>query len=578
MNLSRSCLMVALAALWICAAADARADEISLEFGGKVQTDIRFRPTGVGIGEYYNRAELGSGVSRNENIIKLKLNAAYGDIGAVAEVDLVFYGYNRELEGYSGLTLREDVDPFRIEAHSAYIEAYDLFIDGLDLRIGQQVITWGVGDQFNPTNTINPLDLEDPLLFGEQLGNMMVKVDYSFLDTWTISGVLVPVFKPALLPDSGKLGLADVSRLPFVSDGLRRRIHSEFALSKLFVGPTLVRKAIPVTPETSFENMQFAFRVAGIVLEQDIALSYYYGRTDMPQAYANISSQVDGKICNPATSASNPECVNATIQTDTYLGYPRVQVAGLNLSGQIPLDWISDKLTAIGYRLELGVFFPEEAQIALIQATAISIAPKGEYDYGKFAGDRGRPAVVADTPFAKWAFGLDYTISRNVYVNAQWVHGFPDEYGAGDFITEGWKVMTGGVIDKAPLTTCQLEQDGTKCAREWLRPRLGDYLVFGLDFRFLSDKLLLRMFTIWDMSGMHLDTYNADTGQRERTHYSMFTSEGFSAVLYPELNYTFGNGLELGAGALLMLGKEHTRFGDPAGGGHQIFTRARFSY
>ena len=559
-------------------AGEARADELQLDFGGRVQADLRFGLQEVGIGEYYNRVEQGSGISRNENIVKLKLNASYGNFGAVAEVDLVLYGYNRELDGLGSLALREEIDPFRVEVHAAYVEAFDLFIDGLDMRVGQQVVSWGKGDQFNPTNNLNALDLEDPLLFGEQLANMMVKLDYSFKDVWTITGVLVPVFKPALLPQSAKIGVAAVDRLPFVSDGLRHKIHAETALSRQMLGPTVVNSAVPVTPDTSFENMQFAFRVAGMVLEQDIALSYYYGRIDMPQPYLNQSRQSDDKVCNPEAAASTPECVNATIQTDVYLGYPRMQVIGLNLAGQIPLDWISSKLTALGYRLEVGLYLPQAAQIALIQTTDISIQPAGEYDYGKYAGPTGRPEVVSDTPFAKWALGLDYTISRHVYANVQWVHGFPDEYGAGDFITEGWKVQKGGIIDKAPLTTCLLDKEGTKCAEEIIRPRLGDYLVFGLDFRFLADKLLLRLFTIWDMSGMHHDTYNEQTNERERTHYNMFTSEGFSAVLYPELNYTFGNGLELGAGALLMLGGEDTRFGDPAGGGHQIFTRARFSY
>ena len=61
-------------------------------------------------------------------------------------------------------------------------------------------------------------------------------------------------------------------------------------------------------------------------------------------------------------------------------------------------------------------------------------------------------------------------------------------------------------------------------------------------------------------------------------HRSLFTSDGFSAVIYPEINYNFGRGLELGAGALLMLGKDHTKFGDPATGGNQIFTRARWQF
>jgi len=596
-------------ALLASSTGQARADDLEIDFGGRVQTDIRFRPVSVGIGEYYNRVELGSGVSRNENIVKLKVNAAYGNFGAVAEIDLVLYGYNQELEGLGSLSLREEVDPFRIEAHAAYVEAYDLFFDGLDMRAGYQVVSWGVGDQFNPTNNLNSLDLEDPLLFGEQLANLMVKLDYNFKDVWSISAVLVPIFKPALLPESGKIGVAAVDRFPFVDADLRHKfiVEKELALLAGDSGhykhpglPTIVNRAIPVTPDTSFNNMQFAFRIAGMVLEQDIAISYYNGRTDMPQPYLNQSRWDGHDICDPKSSGTTPSCYYGSLQSDVYMGYPKMQVIGLNLAGQIPLEWISKKLTALGYRLEMGVYLPEAAGMSVEQLTPVTVSdftsPAGEYDYGKYASDGGRrPLVVEDTPFVKWVFGLDYTISRNVYVNVQWVHGFPDEYGAGDWITEGWKVQASKVNDrvtKEDLTTaralaqvCDIMSTAPGCdtnalgqfVTETLRPRIGDYLVLGLDFRFLADKLLLRLFTIWDLSGMDHVTYSA-SGEPERTHYSMFTSEGFSAVLYPELHYTFGNGLELGAGALIYLGDEDTRFGDPATGGHQIFTRARFSY
>ena len=60
-----------------------------------------------------------------------------------------------------------------------YIEARDLFVKGLDFRIGQQLVQWGVGDQFNPTNTLNANDVEDPLLFGEQQANLMALLEYT---------------------------------------------------------------------------------------------------------------------------------------------------------------------------------------------------------------------------------------------------------------------------------------------------------------------------------------------------------------------------------------------------------------
>jgi hypothetical protein len=48
-------------------------------------------------------------------------------------------------------------------------------------------------------------------------------------------------------------------------------------------------------------------------------------------------------------------------------------------------------------------------------------------------------------------------------------------------------------------------------------------------------------------------------------------------VVYPEVSYNFGNGLELSSGALLQFGKTYTKFGDPTAGGSVAFARARFS-
>jgi TRAP-type C4-dicarboxylate transport system permease large subunit len=64
--------------------------------------------------------------------------------------------------------------------------------------VGRQIVHWGTADAFNPTNNLNPNDVEDPLLLGEQRANLMVRLDYNFWDQWTLSGVLVPIFKPLI--------------------------------------------------------------------------------------------------------------------------------------------------------------------------------------------------------------------------------------------------------------------------------------------------------------------------------------------------------------------------------------------
>jgi hypothetical protein len=576
--------MARLPLVLLLAAAPAAADELTVSHGGRVQTDLQLRINRQTTGDYYDRLVLTDGVERAQSTLALKVDAAYGGFKGVAQLDVVADAFAQEIEGLSDLSRLETRHPVRIEANALYLDVKGLGVSGLDLRIGQQVVAWGVGDQFNPTNNLNPDDLRDVLFFGKQAATFMVKLDYWLTEDLSLSAVAAPLFKPALLPRSAPLYSAQIDRLPFVDDRLRWRIESETAASSSSVirSPTTLEAALPELPEPSFENLAFSARLADTVFEQDVALSYYYGRTDFPVPFANHTRyDKTAAQCDPADSTS---CIVGLLKTTARLGYPRMQVVGFNGSGEIPLSWISDGLEGLGYRVEAAVIFPERATLLLTNDALdlpVQPQPAGEYDYDNDGMPGGpRPAVVEDTPFAKWVVGLDYTFGSHVYVNAQWVHGLPDEYGAGDFISEGRAVRASGVTtaEAATLVQCALPRDGTTCARELYRPRLGDYLVIGIDLRFMNNALLVRLFNILDLSGMSEETFDLDRNQRVTEHHSPFSHEGFAAVIYPEVNYNFGNGLDLGAGALLQLGTHESKFGDPGAGGSLLWMRGRLAF
>ncbi|HOX43518.1 MAG TPA: hypothetical protein PK668_07970 [Myxococcota bacterium] len=567
-------------------------DKFQLTWGGRVQTDLRFRVIGKRMGSYYTRPEAPygpfeapTGVSRNENTFKLKLDAVYGRFGAKLDMDFVYLGMPDKVNGVEDLSERGKVDPFYLQAHAAYIEATDLFFDGLDLRVGQQLVQWGMADQFNPTNNLNSADMEDILLFGEQMANLMVKLDYSPLDSLTLSGVLVPIYKPALLPRTGPLALAASDRMPMSETRLRHRLIFEKALGSDLAGyETVVATASPILPDTSFENMQAGGRIGLSTDWIDAALSYYYGRNDFPVPMRNYTVQDATIICDPDNGA---DCISGRLMTEVSLTYPRQHVFGLNAAGEIPLDWMVDQLGGIGWRLELGVYLPEKIRMELSQAEitlAGQVQPAGEYDYDGDGQPGGpRPTVVDDQPFVKWTLGLDYSFGRWVYLNLMWVHGMVDEFGAGDFFSEGWNVRQSGLMEgtEGEILPCLLanarEVCGERMAHEVFRPKIGDYLAVVIDTKFLEDRGLFRLFFMWDLSGYYESFYDEAQGKRVQKYLSLF-GDGFSAILYPELDYNFGNGLELSVGALFQFGKDYTKFGDPAAGGSLVWTRARYSW
>lgn len=585
-------------------AVESRADELEYRFGGMLQTDLRFRPDDKSVGGFYKRLEWKPGVARNENIVKLKLDATYSDLAAVVDIDFVWLGYPDQIIEVGDLSDRSRVDPYYLQTHAAYIRASDLFVEGLDLRVGEQLVLWGVGDQFNPTNNLNSNDVEDVLMFGEQIANFMVRLDYN-IGRWSVAGVLVPVFKPAQLPRSTGLGLALVDRTPFMEQALRLRTDFENALAQNVYYPTIVSQVQAHMPERNFENMPFAFRLAGNLFGQDVALSFYQGRHDFPLPVTNHVSQTtfDEKMCNPAIDPSDPafdpdtDCINGVLGTKVDLIYPKMRVVGFNMAGEIPLDWISRSLLGLGYRIELGVYFPQKVEYSITKdeidllGMPAFVQPAGEYDYR--LGGR-RPLIIDDTPFAKWVVGLDYSFGAHVMLNLMWVHGMPDEFGAGDFLNPGYVVRQSQYTGDNALSCFMSNFDllspdpageaakaaticGEQQIKEVLRPRIADYAVLGIDFKFDDDRALLRLFAIWDVSGYYESHYDAAAGRRVRKYLSLF-GDGFSMILFPEFDYNFKNGFELGCGALLQLGNRYTKFGDPAAGGSLIWTRARYSF
>ena len=561
------------------------------------------------VGGFYDRRVLARQFSRNENSLNLRLQATAGGFSGVADLDFDWIGLAEDLTTLDAVGRPELVSPYRLQTHGLYFEGTDIIADGLDVKIGEQVVAWGAGDQFNPTNTVNPPDLENVLFFGRQVANLMVRADYAVTETWNATAVFVPIFKPALLPPTASFGLANVAQLPFLDPGLRYSLHAEreFAAEndRLHPGeeyPTVARRLSPVLPEPRIENAQWAVRLGGSLFEHDVGLSYYYGRTAFPVATASHTRQRTEEICDPVDPSN---CLVGLLETDTTVRYPRMQVVGLNMAGQIdPFGWISNVFKPIGYRLEVGLYLPAARThiITTDEVVLIGITQEeGEYDYdvdGNAAGPR--PLVVDDQPFLKWVLGLDYSLGRHVYLNVMWVHGLVDEYGAGDWLFDPNQAFAGaatrddlegvsvrdGAVTSLPdpcVTIRPFDPEGSRaCAAEVVeettRNRIGDYLVVGADFKFFDDELLVRLFTIWDIGGITFERWDETAGERVREHHGPFSSEGVSAIVYPEIQYNFGNGLRLGLGGFIQVGERYTKFGDPAAGGSSVWTRGTFAF
>jgi hypothetical protein len=501
----------------------ARADLVDIKFGGSISSDIRFRLNGSEVvpadqlAPYPSQYRLlKNGFSRNENVIKTQLTLGVASkVKAVADVEFYWYGYS-DLRDINMTTLRESNDPYRIDSYAAYVDVYNV-LPHLDLRIGRQVVTWGVADKFSPTNNLNSLDLSDPLLFGRALANQMVRLDWNPWRDLVLTAVWVPIFRPAQLPRTAPLAVNDPDRPPPVQEAA---IRDSLGLLQQANPPTQVN-VYAMQPDPSIQNSQFGLRLGGRLLNQDVSVSYYHGRFGIP---------------SPAFTVNKPGGV-----VDVSVMWPRMDVVGADIAGSI------EKLRGLGYWAEAAVFFPQEVTYGLyngsfggFDALTFNQSPTDPNAYSlQIGGTEGkRPTVVPSTPFVKSTIGFDLTINKYLYTNVQWVHGFIDEFGAGRAIRPGVRVG-------APPRT----ESG-----------LGDYLVLGLDLKLLQEVLLIRVFGAFRIP--HVDDQDPK----------------FTAVLFPQLSWAVWDGTEISLGSFVFLGDRSTKFGDPAAGATEVFLKAKFTY
>lgn len=500
-------------------AAAAARGEVQLKFAGAIASDLRYRLAGEEVPPPNTPAPfptqqrlLRYGISRNENLIKAQLSVAAGTrVKAVGDVDFYWYGYS-DVRDIDSETLRERVDPYRLEANAAYLDIYRI-LPGLDLRIGRQVVVWGTGDKFNPTSNLSTLDLSDPLLFGKSIGNQMVRLDYNPRGDLIFTAVWVPIFRPSQLPRTAPLGVTEPDRPAPVQD---QRVRDQLTTLRAILPPSQLN-VYGLLPPPSLDNSQLGLRVKARLWGLDLSVSYYHGRFGIPV---------------PAWGINRPEGV-----VDTLVIWPRQDVVGFDLAGSLAA------LHGLGYWAEVALTFPQEVTFGLYNdafgghdPVTFRCAQTCALQFGFPLASR--PLVVPSTPFWKGTFGIDYSWTKQLYSNLQYVHGFLDEFGAGK-------------VARLPSTPGGVSRVDSV---------IGEYVVLGSDLKLFSDQLLFRLFGAFRLPTPGDSSY------------------AFTGVLFPQLIWTVWDATELTVGAFLFLGDRSTKFGDPVVGASELFVKAKFSF
>lgn len=461
---------------------------ININGRGYIQNDIRM------VVERRDNGESAGQFIRNEASVFGQLNVTIGDhVSGVVNMRPVFYGV-ANISGFNDLLDRQKNDPFFLEFDNAYLEVSDFLVKGIDLRIGRQVVVWGTSDLFNPTNNLNPRDFYDPLLFGKSMGTEMVSLKYSTPFDLSIEAIYEPVFRPARLPVEAPAAFN--TSVPVANRSDQQLFDDLRAFQNSLQGFGTVTNSFdlrPVVPPATLKNGNAAVKVAGHVLGTDFSLSYLYGRWDLPVANA---------VTADLTLASSPTGVTSNV-SHVNLVYPRMHVLGADMSTSL------DKLGGLGLWAELAVIFPQEESLTFTPPAILTQL------YGATPCPQNAPCpVVRSTPFPKLTVGMDYTFTKWLYANVQYLYGFVDEFGI-DF--------------------------------------LHSYIVGDIDFKPFGESYLLRLAGV----------VNLNDG---------------SVVAYPELTVKAYSGVAIDLGALIFAGSKNSKFWNPDVGSTQLFLRGRLSF
>jgi len=315
----------------------------------------------------------------NENRLTLKLDKKITDRSRFySEVWLRNIGLPN-LTSSSDLYNKGIVDPFNLEIREANIQLYGFLTKNLDLKIGRQIIVWGTADKINPTDNLNPLDLEDVLDFGRRRGSDAINANYYFKNNFSLQVVYIPFFRPANLP----IGLfANVLNPPMT-------LPSGMTLKKFSDTLKMPKNNLK---ESSTAGLRFKGSVKGV----DFSLSYMWGYDGLPANTRNIFIPVD---------------LLGGVNINSQLSFMRTHIIGV--------DFVTS-IAGIGFWGEAAAFIPDKKLIMINDLSAL---------YPLSPVPVTKDTTIIDKPYIKFIVGGDYNFKDGSYLNFQYLHGFFHEKG-----------------------------------------------------------------------------------------------------------------------------------------------------
>ena len=316
----------------------------------------------------------------NENRLTLKLDKKITDNSKFySEVWLRNIGLP-DINSSADLYNKNIVDPYNLEVREAYIQLFGFLSKNLDVKIGRQRITWGTADKLNPTDNLNPYDLEDILDFGRHRGSDAISLNYYFNSDFSLQAAYIPFFQPANMP----IGIFANALNPTMElpQGMILKNFTDIVLMPNYD-----------IDESSTVGAKFKGFAAGF----DFSLSYVWGRDGLPIGTYNTFTPVD---------------TMGGISIHSDLSFYRTHIFGADLAGSIG---------GVGVWAEAAAFLPENKVVMTNNLSAM-------YPMSPVPVTQDT-TVLEKKIYTKFVIGADYNFANGAYLNFQYMHGFINERG-----------------------------------------------------------------------------------------------------------------------------------------------------
>jgi len=342
-------------------------EEDKLKISGELTTDERFL-----LSDNHDWAW-------NENRLTLKLDKKItGNSKFYSEVWLRNIGLPN-IDASSDLYNKGIVDPYNLEIREACIQLYGFLSKNLDIAIGRQRIIWGKSDRLNPTDILNPYDLEDMLDFGRHRGSDAINANYYFNNNLSLQGVYIPFFQPANMPAG------------IFADALTPSMDLPQGMTLKKFSDTLL-----IPKYNLKESSTAGFKFKGSIKGVDFSLGYIWGYDGIPVGTRNTFIPVDtlgGVSIHSQLSFMRSHTICADFATS---------IAGIGLWG------------------EAAAIIPDEEVIMTNDLSALyPLSPEPVTE----------DTTLVDKLYIRFLIGSDYFFRDGSYLNIQYLHGFIQERG-----------------------------------------------------------------------------------------------------------------------------------------------------